>query len=669
MRSAQLKPRISASGRKGIMTRPTLMAVVCGTLIVGALVAPPFSLRPALACVVGTGSGTCTESTLNACLPGGGSFDGTVTFNCGGAATITVTSPSTISADTTIDGGSLITIGGGSSVFYVNSGVNFTIQNLTIANSRGGTGPGWGGGGIVNSGTLTITNSTFSGNSAVLTGPNAGGGGCIGNFGTVTVTNSTFSGNSANTGGGGGCIANNSGTVTVTNSTFSGNIAGGSTCGGAISNGGTLTVTNSTFSGNSTDFVGSGICNEGTVTVTNSTFSGNSGGGGIYNQDGTVTVTNSTLSGNTGGGILNNGGTTSVTNTIVANSTSGGNCYNAFGAITDGGHNIDDGTTCGFTGTGCTSTTGTSFCNTNAVLDPSGLQNNGGLTQTIALQVGSPAINAGDESVCSATTGTAPVDNRDQRGYVRPGTGATNCSIGAFEANGRGFVPPDTNTGKCEDTVAGKLQTLAGCVTNCQIKQADAARKGKAFDEDACEQGTGKPVSCRTAYDNATTKLLGLKKPICPPCLDATAQSNLADLVVNFIENNNGLIYCAGTTSLGGDDTGLVPPDAKTGNCEDLVAGHLKTLSACMTTCQIKQADAARKGKAFDEDACEQGTGKPVSCRTAYDNATTKLLGLKKPICPPCLDATAQSNLADLVVNLVENNNGQIYCAGTTPLP
>jgi len=85
--------------------------------------------------------------------------------------------------------------------------------------------------------------------------------------------------------------------------------------------------------------------------------------------------------------------------------------------------------------------TGTSFCNTNPVLDPTGLQNNGGPTQTIALCTGtgapsgctaaSPAINAGDESVCAAP----PVNNLDQRGLVRPGTGATNCSIGAFEAN------------------------------------------------------------------------------------------------------------------------------------------------------------------------------------------------------------------------------------------
>src|SRR5207244_11732671 len=71
----------------------------------------------AFACVVGSGAGTsCTEAALDACLPGGGSFDGTVTFNCGGAATITVTRENFITADTTIDGGNLITISGGNAV-------------------------------------------------------------------------------------------------------------------------------------------------------------------------------------------------------------------------------------------------------------------------------------------------------------------------------------------------------------------------------------------------------------------------------------------------------------------------------------------------------------------------------------------------------------------------
>ena len=294
-------------------------------LILALLVFATFAATSStLACVVGTGtSASCTEAALDACLPGGGSFDGTVTFACGGAATITVTSAKTISADTTIDGGSVITISGSGNavgVLSVNSGVTFTVENLTVANGHTR-------GAITNGGTLTVTNCTFSGNSATFRG------GAIRNPGSLTVTNSTFSGNSA-------------------------------TLGGAISNEGTLTVTNS----------------------------------------------------------------------ILANSTSGGNCGVPAGItaiFTDGGHNIDDGTTCGFTGTTCASTTGTSFCNTNPLLDPAGLASNGGPTQTIALEAGSPAINAGDETVCAAP----PVNNLDQRGFVRPGMGATRCSIGAYEFN------------------------------------------------------------------------------------------------------------------------------------------------------------------------------------------------------------------------------------------
>jgi hypothetical protein len=440
---------------------------------------------PALAAgVVGTGTASsCTDAALNTALAGGG----LVTFNCGSApATIDIstgTGTKTIAADTTIDGGSLITISGGHSVgvFSVNTGVTFTVQNLTIAN--GTNSATYFGGGIANGGTLTVNNTTFSDNSASNLGGGSGGG--IGNSGTLTVTNSTFSGNS---GGGGGGIVNegmltvtnstfsgnsapniggsitNDGTLTVTNSTFSGNSS--SVGGAAILNQGTLTVTNSTFSGNSTGLSGGAIRNQSTVTVTNSTFSGNSGGS-ISNNFGPLTVTNSTFSGNSGGSIINDpGGTVTVTNTIVANSTSGGNCS---GSITDGGHNIDDGTTCGFAGTGCTSTSGTSFCNTNPHFDPAGLKNNGGPTQTVALCTGvdtpisctgaSPAINAGNESVCSTTTGTAPVNHLDQRGAVRPVRGAANCSIGAFEANSLAPCVVGTGTG-ASCTESG----LTGCV-------------------------------------------------------------------------------------------------------------------------------------------------------------------------------------------------------------
>jgi len=419
-----------------------------GSVLLG-LVAVVVPQRAFPAGVVGTGTpDSCTEAALDAALVGGG----LVTFDCGGAATITLTNTKNITADTAIDGGGLITISGGNRrVFFVSIGGTFTVQNLTIAYGYS-TGLG---GGIHNDGTLTVINSTFTGNNSVESA-----GGAIYSGGTLTVTDSSFSNNGAGLGGGiyasaslmvtnstfsgnsaisgGGIYA--SASLIVTNSTFSGNSA---ISGGGIYGSASLTVTASTFSGNRATYyygggTGGGIYSYsgGTLTVTNSTFSGNSAdydGGGI--GSGTGTVTNSTFSGNSashnGGGIASIG-TLTVTNTVVANSTSGGNC---FGAITDGGHNLDDGATCAFTGT--------SLSNTNPMLDPAGLADNGGPTQTIALLSGSPAINAGDADVCA----TAPVNGVDQRGYVRPGTGYATCSIGAYESNSPG--PPAGCVGDC----------------------------------------------------------------------------------------------------------------------------------------------------------------------------------------------------------------------------
>jgi hypothetical protein len=255
------------------------------------------------------------------------------------------------------------------------------------------------------------------------------GGGIFNDGGTVTVTNSTLSGNTSGCGFGGGGIFNNGngGTVTVTNSTFSGNIASVNAGGGIFNNGGPVTVTNSTFSGNTSA----------------------TGGGGIFNQGGPVTVTNSTFSGNTatggvgGGAIYNNGATVRLTNTIVANSPSGGNCRGS--AVTDGGHNLDDGTTCGF------SAANHSLSGTPAQLDPAGLANHGGPTQTIALCTGtgtpasctgaSPAIDGGDDAV------TGPPDNltTDQRG--RPRRAGAHVDIGAFEVQPPAGVPAVSSVG------------------------------------------------------------------------------------------------------------------------------------------------------------------------------------------------------------------------------
>jgi len=164
-------------------------------------------------------------------------------------------------------------------------------------------------------------------------------------------------------------------------------------------------VSNSTLSGNSA-FDGSGaIHNLGALIVTNSTFSGNrfanpfgSGGAGAI---GTYTA--------------NGGGALTLTNTIVANSIAGANCI---GPIIDGGHNLR----WPVTDTSCVGDFGAPG------LAP--LNDNGGTTQTMALQPGSAAINAGENLSCAVS-----VNNRDQRGFVRPGVGYSNCSIGAYEFN------------------------------------------------------------------------------------------------------------------------------------------------------------------------------------------------------------------------------------------
>ena len=107
------------------------------------------------------------------------------------------------------------------------------------------------GGGVSNSGTLIIANSTFSGNAS----SDVGGG--VWNGGTATITNSAFSGNSSGYGGG------------VSNDTF-----------------GVLTVTNSTFSGNSAYVNGGGIANAGTATLRNTIVANNTTGGNCF---GTIT--------------------------------------------------------------------------------------------------------------------------------------------------------------------------------------------------------------------------------------------------------------------------------------------------------------------------------------------------------------------------------------------
>jgi uncharacterized repeat protein (TIGR01451 family) len=288
----------------------------------------------------------------------------------------------------------------------VGSAAVLTLKSLIVTDGLAEEG-----GGIRNSGTLTVENSTLSGNSA---GDDGGG---IFNNGTLTVKNSTLWDNEVGRNGSG--IYNSAGTVEITNSTLSGNLAGDAG-GGIYNRAGTVEITNSTLSNNAAQngTNGGGISNFGTVTITDSTLSGNSAqsGGGLRNS-GTATITNSTLSGNSagnaGGGGISNDGTVTITNSIVANSQGDGNCRN-FDTFTALGSNVDtDGTCPGFAQV------------TSADLDLGPLFFNGGPTQTHALLADSVAIDNGDQAECTADNITT-----DQRGFLRDDG---QCDIGAFE--------------------------------------------------------------------------------------------------------------------------------------------------------------------------------------------------------------------------------------------
>jgi len=319
----------------------------CGGILLAAAVGLVSIPAIAPACIVGLGtSSSCTETALDLCLPTAVHFDGTVTFSCGGAKTFVLSGSKTISANTTIDGGGIITLQntGSAPALIVDVGETLTAKGLIFTGSSDG---------IQTAGAVTVENCTFDGNSEGIF--------CNSIVGSVIATQSTFANASA---------------IAVD-------------CGGGV------TVADCTFFKNAI--------------------------GGIDVED--ASVENCTFADN--GQAIGHGGTVTVSNTILTGSTSG-NCDSP---VTDGGHNIDSGSTCGFTGSGCSNTSGTSFCNTGAGLDPAGLKNNGGPTETIALLRSSPAVNAGFNAVCQS----AAVDNVDQRGVQRVTPSDPICDIGAFE--------------------------------------------------------------------------------------------------------------------------------------------------------------------------------------------------------------------------------------------
>ena len=191
---------------------------------------------------------------------------------------------------------------------FNDTGAELSVKNATFTDNTSSLK----GGAIFNrDGKVEIADSTFKGNSV----PKSAGGAVLnesGNTpnltGTITITGSTFEGNTA---GNGGAVWNGAdGTVDITNSTFKGNTAlVGAGQGGAITNADNMTITGSTFEGNQAGKIGGAIYNtkigggagsitfNGTNTFTNNTAAGKAND--IYNA-GTITVAGGTTTLNNG---------------------------------------------------------------------------------------------------------------------------------------------------------------------------------------------------------------------------------------------------------------------------------------------------------------------------------------------------------------------------------
>jgi len=365
----------------------------------------------------GLGGGTATATISIACGPtvvansnnsGAGSLRDTILHACT-SATITfdmtpghVTSPINLTTAELLIDKSLVVQGPRADVltvqrstaagtplfrvFNITTSVGAAISGLTISNGNGG----FQGGGISNS-----NNSLLTLDGVVVSNNTAQFGGGVFNFGNgnVAVLNSTISGNNA-TNSGGGLYNNATGfqIVSIANSTIFGNTAGA--------------------------------------------------GGGIFNVQAHLNIVNATIANNSapgvagaGGGIYNNSPTApagAIGNTIVAGNTAGTpNGPDIQGAMSSLGNNLigaKDGSS-GLTNGVSNDIVGTIANPINPLLAPIG--NYGGPTPTMALLPGSPAINAGSNSLASSSGLTT-----DQRGPSFNRVVGAAVDIGAFESRG-----------------------------------------------------------------------------------------------------------------------------------------------------------------------------------------------------------------------------------------
>ncbi len=246
-------------------------------------------------------------------------------------------------------------------------------------------------------------------------------GGAVGNYGALSILSTRLDGNAALEKGG-GIYEYEGGWLNILQTTLSANSAkfgGGLFSELFIHNASKITLTNSTLSGNTTSRDGAGIYAQGgEIKIYNTTIANNK----ISVPDGT------TYNGQGGGVFINIPAILRVENTLLADNSHRYGTQavvqdDCFGTLDLLGYDLVETTTsCTFSGTTVGLISGQ---------DPKlgVLRFNDGPTQTQALLLGSPAIDAGQGAYCMDANGSAITI--DQRGFRRPI--GVKCDIGAVE--------------------------------------------------------------------------------------------------------------------------------------------------------------------------------------------------------------------------------------------
>jgi len=382
---------------------------------------------------VGTGtSGTCTGAALDTALTTGGVKE--IVFNCGPSPiNVTLSSVKTVSTALKIDGGNKVTLIAAPNAhhFDVTGTGSLDLNNIVLSGGHGASCGGSvkvAGGGSLEATRVQFTNNSTSGNGGALcveTGSSAnlnysllksnsagGSGGAAYNQGSLGLYWSDISNNSAQVNGGGfwnNYILDLSGSLIADNSVSTAAVSRGTHEGGGIYNNGYASISNSTISGNSAYFA-AGIYSNADFWINGVTLANNSAAGGI-------------------GGLESKGaGNSQIRNSIIANNLPD-NCGSGYTkTITSNGNNLESSNQCNLGAVG-------DKVNTNPRL--LSLKWNGGFSRTMALQSGSPAIDAADNVYCGMYDQRGfsgpPVDEIVSRNVDGDANGSIICDMGAFE--------------------------------------------------------------------------------------------------------------------------------------------------------------------------------------------------------------------------------------------